>query len=66
MSVASAPIGGRPLGTAPGLAAALGSADAVLAHQPLHAVAIDVLDAVALEREVQLAIPVGAEVGPCR
>src|SRR4051794_4365784 len=50
-------------GGAPGLAAALGALDAVLAHQPLHAIAADVLGAGAPERQVQLAVAVGAEVG---
>jgi hypothetical protein len=50
-------------GGAPGLAAALGALDAVLAHQPLHAITAHVLDAGAPERQVHLAVAVGAEVG---
>jgi hypothetical protein len=50
-------------GGAPGLAAALGALDAVLAHQPLHAITAHVLDARPSERQVQLAIPIGLEVG---
>src|SRR3954447_19021357 len=49
-------------GGAPGLAAALGPADAGLAHQPLDPVAPDIFDAGASEREVHLAVAVGAEV----
>jgi hypothetical protein len=49
--------GGLPL-----LAAPLGALDAMLAHQPLHAVAPDVANAGAPERQVQLAVAVGLEV----
>lgn len=50
-------------GRAPRLAAPLGALDAVRAHQPLHAIAADIFDAGASEREVHLAISVGLEVG---
>ena len=37
--------------------------DAVGAHQPLDPIAADIVDPVALERQVQLAVAVGLEVG---